>query len=95
MNNGLDVLNETGRHVDLIKMQHNHPLPEDFGIAGFDDMPFLTGVDSSAYCGVIAPVQALIDSIDTVSLPHQIIILPTALVNRSSNGPSKNKTGIQ
>lgn len=69
-------------------------IPEDIGIAGFDDMPFaassnppLTTVKQPIQqCGALA-ARTLIDMIDHPSATHHHIILPTELVIRSSCGP--------
>ena len=71
-------------------------IPEDIGIAGFDDMPFAASSDPPLtttrqpiqHCGAIA-AQALIGMIDHPSEAHHHIILPTELVIRSSCGPTK------
>jgi len=66
-------------------------IPEDIGIAGFDDMPSAASSDPPLTtvrqpiqrCGAIA-AQALIDMINHPSAPHHHVILPTELVIRSS-----------
>jgi LacI family transcriptional regulator len=68
-------------------------IPDDIGIAGFDDMPFAETCDPPLTtvrqpiirCGSVA-VQALNDMIDHPSATHHHIILPTELVIRASCG---------
>ncbi len=73
-------------------------IPEDIGIAGYDDMPFAASSDPPLttvrqpiqQCGSIA-AQTLIDMIDRPCADdaHHQIILPTELVIRESCGLSK------
>jgi LacI family transcriptional regulator len=76
-------------------------IPEDIGVAGFDDMPFaasseppLTTVRQPIQqCGTIA-ARTLIEMIDHPSATHHHIILPTELVVRSSCLAAQKITGL-
>ncbi len=71
-------------------------VPEDISVAGFDDMPFaatadppLTTIRQPIHRSGEIAAETLIDMIDHPNNTHRHIILPTALVIRSSCGPSR------
>ena len=71
-------------------------IPNDIGIAGFDDMPFaanscppLTTVRQPIQASGAVAVKTLVDRMSDPSTPHQHIILPTELVIRDSCGTHK------
>jgi LacI family transcriptional regulator len=71
-------------------------IPDDIAVAGFDDMPFaattdppLTTIRQPIHRSGEVAAQTLIDMIDHPITTHHHIILPTALVIRSSCGSPK------